>query len=164
MLRRSCIEFDQYMAGAGMARLWIGRRFRRRPCGRDGIYAIAHSQGLPAALIMHEWTYRGRQLLYVISREGEIFATDDKTEWMHCMNDFGRRKVGDVEANGVRVATHFTGMDQARDGVPLLFETQIFGGDHSGLRGLAATWADAQKIHEQVCKVLGIKQQQGQAE
>ena len=52
------------------------------------------------------------------------------------------------EIDGVRISTVFLGLDHAfSGGVPLLFETMIFGGEHDGYQTRAHTWDEAVAQH-----------------
>lgn len=52
------------------------------------------------------------------------------------------------EIDGVTISTVFLGLDHAfGGGVPLLFETMIFGGEHDGYQTRAHTWDEAVAQH-----------------
>lgn len=52
------------------------------------------------------------------------------------------------EIDGVRISTVFLGLDHAfGGGVPLLFETMIFGGEHDGYQTRAHSWDEAVGQH-----------------
>src|SRR5258706_9757272 len=55
------------------------------------------------------------------------------------------------EINGVRVSTVFLGVDHrfGSGGLPLLFETMIFGGEHDGYQVRTCTWHEAEEAHTQ---------------
>ena len=57
--------------------------------------------------------------------------------------------------NDVLISTVFLGIDHGYNGVPLLFETMIFGGEHDGYQERYSTWEEAEKGHQkQLIKVL----------
>ncbi len=66
-------------------------------------------------------------------------------QWFETAN----RVVRQEEFNGVKISTVFLGLDHSFGGIlPLLFETIIFGGDHSKYQTRCTTWGEAEKMHE----------------
>ncbi len=57
----------------------------------------------------------------------------------------------------VRVSTVFLGIDHSftdTDGDPLIFETMIFGGEHNDRQHRCYTWAQAEVMHMNACKLV----------
>ena len=51
--------------------------------------------------------------------------------------------------NGVTVSTVFLGLDRSfAKGIPILFETMIFGGEHDQYQERYATWEEAEAGHK----------------
>jgi hypothetical protein len=70
------------------------------------------------------------------------------------------RIVSQEEIKGVRVSTVFLGVDHGffRGGLPVLFETMIFGGKHVGHQARSCTWHEAEEEHTKAWDlVAGIK-------
>jgi hypothetical protein len=60
------------------------------------------------------------------------------------------RKVAHTEIGNSDISTVFLGMDHSFDGgVPVLFETMIFGGALDGFQKRYRTWSEAEEGHRQ---------------
>lgn len=56
------------------------------------------------------------------------------------------------------VSTVFLSIDHAYDGgLPVLFETMIFGGEHDEYQERYHTWEEAEYGHKRACALAGIK-------
>lgn len=66
-----------------------------------------------------------------------------------------KRHVAKHEINGLGVSTVFLGLDHNwnDEGVPILFETMIFGMDDEEYQERYATWEEAEKGHEIACEI-----------
>jgi len=63
------------------------------------------------------------------------------------------KHVDSTTKDGVRVSTIFMGLDHSwGGGVPVLFETMIFGGEHDGYQERCSTWAQAEAMHKAACE------------
>lgn len=68
---------------------------------------------------------------YIEHEDGSIEAVDLMT-WARWFETHDRHVVNDILPDGVRVSTVFLGLDHSfsLNGLPILFETIIFGGSH----------------------------------
>lgn len=92
--------------------------------------------------------------------EGKIpKLVDDVFEWGEWFETADRKVARTVLPNDVEVSTVFLGLDHNfSGGVPILFETMIFGGEHDGYQERYATWEEAEAGHKQaVAKAEGGK-------
>ena len=91
---------------------------------------------------------------YILVDRKPVPAT--ATEWLEwCHNDRAESIVQQTQVNtNVFVSTVFLGFDHnlKGNGDPLLFETQVFGGDHDGDTRRCSTWEQAEQIHAEVLK------------
>ena len=87
--------------------------------------------------------------------EGKIpKAVDDVVVWGRWF-ETAKRHVNQTELpNNVRVSTVFLGIDHSFDGgVPILFGTMIFGGEHDEYQERYATWEEAEVGHQRAVKL-----------
>ena len=82
---------------------------------------------------------------------------DDLLAWGRWMQTANRHVAKDDLGDGVRVSTVFLGLDHRFDdeGLPVLFETMIFGGPHDQYQDRYTTWEDAVAGH---AKALALTQ------
>jgi hypothetical protein len=79
---------------------------------------------------------------------------EDLLEWAKSMES-DNRIVGKTEKDGVKVSTVFLGLDyNFGEGLPLLFESMVFGGQHDGETIRYATWEEAEMGHKQMCTAI----------
>lgn len=72
-------------------------------------------------------------------------------EWFEKAN----RSVARTQIGKAVVSTVFLGIDHSFGyGLPLLFETMIFGGPHDDYQARCSTWDEAVKMHELACAEL----------
>lgn len=66
------------------------------------------------------------------------------------------RRVAKTEVGEAVVSTVFLGLDhrQSLHGEPVLFETMVFGGEHSGKQERYSTWGEAEVGHEETVKLV----------
>lgn len=84
-----------------------------------------------------------------------IQTTDEMIVWGKFMQDVLARRVAyNNLGNGVEVSTVFLGLDHGYGGMPLWFETMIFGGPHDESVHRYATWQEAEWAHKCVVKAL----------
>jgi len=79
----------------------------------------------------------------------------DCIKWAKWFQDADRSVKKTTLNDDVLVSTVFLGLDhQFGDGPPLLFETEIFGGDRDGDMWRYATWDEAENGHDAILKLL----------
>lgn len=119
----------------------------------------AVSEGAP--IVPHSW--------YILVGHTPVPAAD-VLEWGRWYETADRRVAQDILPNdshsvdctcavcedGVRVSTVFLGLDHNffPGGIPILFETMIFGGEHSDYQERYATWEQAEAGHRRVVQAL----------
>lgn len=54
----------------------------------------------------------------------------------------------------VFISTVFTGVNKARTGNPLVFETRVWGGYYDGYIRRYSTWNEAENGHSEICKMI----------
>lgn len=66
------------------------------------------------------------------------------------------RIVKQEDFSGIRVSTVFLGLDHSwgDNGPPLIFETMIFGGEHSDKQWRYSTWDQAEAGHKEAVKLV----------
>ncbi len=90
------------------------------------------------------------------NRQGEPI-TDDEFMELYRQPFEETRRIAEDRQQGVRVSTVFLGMNQNYgDGPPLIFETMIFGGEHSDEQWRYATETEAVEGHK-VAAALAFK-------
>lgn len=80
----------------------------------------------------------------------EPVVEPDLEKWASAFNDMDARRVARTGVgDSVAVSTVFLGMDHGfrEDGLPLLFETMVFGGPMDGDEDRYATWSEAEAGH-----------------
>jgi len=92
---------------------------------------------------------------YIIDGKTPI-ATNDINEYANFMGKFAKRIVEQTELpNDVRVSTVFIILSCGyKDGLPLLFETKIFGGKYDEHVERYTTWEQAQAGHKMVLDMI----------
>ena len=82
---------------------------------------------------------------------------EDILEWGEFMEKEGAKRVAAHEEAGVNVSTVFLGLDHGmQSGIPILFETMIFGGEHDEYQERYTTWEEAEVGHIEACKKAGL--------
>lgn len=68
-----------------------------------------------------------------------------------------KRHVADFQTENLRVSTVFLGLDHnfSGTGLPVLFETMVFGGPRDQEQRRYCTWEEAQAGHDEIVKSLG---------
>lgn len=97
--------------------------------------------------------------LYILGDNHEVIPTDDRAEWSRRFDPIERRRVGhdqiEVGETVVEVSTVFLGLDHSLGGgVPMLFETMVFGGAHDQECTRYATWDGAAAGHAGVVREI----------
>jgi hypothetical protein len=99
--------------------------------------------------VMDQFTYR-------LDAEHRPVPCANDDEWFAWYQDISNRRVALTRlGDEVSVSTIFTGLDlMPSDGPPLLFETEVFGGEYGGCRWHFAAWEEAKIGHEVIAEAL----------
>ncbi len=90
--------------------------------------------------------------MYILDEDRNPVRCDDIGKWGELQRDPEKRRVARSEFGPVSVSTVFLGMDHSfGGGLPVLFETMIFGGKHDGYQERYHTWKEAEAGHEAAC-------------
>jgi hypothetical protein len=86
---------------------------------------------------------------YVLDENGNPKAEPDALKWAKWLEaNIMNRHVADETVGKARISTVFLGLDHAwGGGVPLLYETMIFGGEHDGYQTRCSTKEQAIEQH-----------------
>ena len=91
---------------------------------------------------------------YILDERGDPVECPDIIAWWQWLSMAHRHVANDVLENGVRVSTVFLGLDHACDGgIPLLYETMIFGGPHDEYQERYATRTAAIDGHKRAVEL-----------
>ena len=91
---------------------------------------------------------------YILNKKHELIEADLIT-WANFFENINNRIVAQDFVNGVRVSTVFLGIDHNfGDGLPLLFETMLFGGEQDENQWRWHTWQEAKAGHKEIVKQL----------
>ena len=91
---------------------------------------------------------------YYILEDKKPKQVNDLEDWA-MQFDHQNRIVKQDKIQDVKISTVFLGLDHSFDeGVPILFETMIFGGEHDGYQERYATWEEAEKGHEEAIQLV----------
>lgn len=90
--------------------------------------------------------------LYMLDENGTPVPATDIHSWgVWKQNNDPHIPNGDIERDGIRVSTVFLGMDHSFEvapHIPILWETMIFGGEHSEYQERYTSLADAIEGHQ----------------
>jgi hypothetical protein len=92
---------------------------------------------------------------YILEGRVPVLCTDAVQWEKWCQNIANRRIALTQLAENVRVATLFLGVDYNSEGPPLLFETMICGGAHSGFERQYSTYDEAEAGHKLAVVLAG---------
>lgn len=113
-------------------------------------------------------TARALPGLYVLNEAREPVPATSMEEWAEWMLDDDGRRVAVDEFTGhdgepVRVSTVFLGMNHRHRGVglPVLFETLVFGGLMADEMERYSTWAEAAEGHARTLRVVQEVERKG---
>ena len=99
---------------------------------------------------------------YYILIENIPVVCENMMEWAK-WNATHKFHVKDVLINDVRISTVFLGINhQYGDGLPLLFETMVFGGKLDGEMDRYSTWKEAETGHDRIVQIVKNSIQAGQ--
>lgn len=91
---------------------------------------------------------------FVLNERGDAVAEPDLMKWGAWMETAERHLALDKLPNGAKVSTVFLGLDHSFDeGVPILWETMIFGGQHDQEQWRYATRDEALKGHKKAVEL-----------
>ena len=91
---------------------------------------------------------------YYILIDKKPVVCHDTTLWLKYQSE-NSRVVDRTSFGEVEVSTVFLGWEHGKDeGVPILFETLVFGGEYDGYMLRYTSWDDAVNGHEEVCKMV----------
>ena len=92
---------------------------------------------------------------YYILNGHEIVPCEDVLEWAKWFEKADRH-VGYDEKKDIQVSTVFLGTDHnfGSKGLPILFETMVFGGEHDGEQERYSTWKEAEAGHKKMCEIV----------
>ena len=95
---------------------------------------------------------------WYILRGHEVIQVETLEEWGLFMEERGSRTVARTELeNNVLVSTVFLGIDHGwGDGIPVLFETMIFGGVHDQDMWRYCTWDEAVAGHASTVEMVKL--------
>jgi hypothetical protein len=79
-------------------------------------------------------------------------------EWAMWFENTSNRRVANDSEGDVRVSTMFLGTEHGYtpDGAPLVFETEVIGGEHDYYQERYATYDEAEAGHARICAMVGI--------
>jgi hypothetical protein len=82
---------------------------------------------------------------YIMKDDGTIVPEPDTLKWAQWFESNRRHVLDDYLPDGVRVSTVFLGLDHnfGFGGLPILFETMIFGGEHDSYQDRYSTREEA---------------------
>lgn len=82
---------------------------------------------------------------YILAADGKTPVRSTLDEWMEWYGKDDARRLGYDEVSGATVSTVFLGLDHrfGRGGVPILWETMIFGGEHDQYQERYTSYEDA---------------------
>jgi hypothetical protein len=98
--------------------------------------------------VMDKYTYR-------LDAARKPVRCDNDDGWYAWYEDIDNRRVARTQLTDmITVSTIFTGMDLPPHEPPLLFETEIFGGEYGGCRWAFASWDEAKLGHDVIVAAL----------
>jgi len=97
---------------------------------------------------------------YIIGEDGRTPRPATLEDWTSNENLRRRPHVAKEMIGDVLVSTVFLGIDHAHDsGIPLLFETMIFGGEHDQWQDRCSTWSGAEDMHAVAVEMVKASQE-----
>lgn len=99
--------------------------------------------------------WKANPMYWVLGPRHRLIPVKDVFEWGAFFEDFKKRRVAQTNVGDANVSTVFLGIDHNfSGGVPLLFETMVFGGPHDDATFRYPTWAAAKRGHNRIVKAL----------
>jgi hypothetical protein len=91
---------------------------------------------------------------YILDGNGKPVIEPDLMTWATWYEAADRSVAKDTLSNGTKVSTVFLGLDHSFGfGVPLLWETMIFGGEHDQYQERYASREEAEKGHQRAIEL-----------
>ncbi len=96
--------------------------------------------------------FKGQEMINYILNGHEVVGEPDVLAWGKWFES-ADRAVDKTEKDDVKVSTVFLGLDHNFEGgVPLLFETMVFGGSLDQDMERYSTWEEAERGHKEMCE------------
>lgn len=90
-----------------------------------------------------------------ILKDKEPVECHSLIEWAEWLENNDNRRVAQTSVNGAGVSTVFLGLNHNfGDGLPLLFETMIFGGKHDQYQDRCYSWGEAEAMHQKAVNLV----------
>ena len=94
-------------------------------------------------------------IMYYILENKTPIPVKDVLEWAKHYEEDSRIVKQDYFPNDIKVSTVFLGLDHGMiNGIPLIFETMIFGGKHDEYQERYATWEQAEEGHKKAINLI----------
>lgn len=94
----------------------------------------------------------------------EIIYTDSIDEWQDCQDNLDAtaentntiaKNTYEIKGESILVSTVFLGVDHRHgEGVPVLFETMVFGGKYNDFQRRYCTYDEAIEGHNNICELV----------
>lgn len=96
---------------------------------------------------------------YVLDANRNPMPCEDLMEWAEWFELVENRRVAQDQVGDVKISTVFLGIDHnfGGGGMPILFETMIFGGEHDQWQDRCCTWDEAEEMHKRALDIVGTK-------
>jgi hypothetical protein len=92
---------------------------------------------------------------YALNDDHTVRPISDTLEWARAFEDRDKRRVARDQIGEVTISTVFLGLDHSwGGGPPLIFETMIFGGEHSDDQWRYSTWYEAVEGHRRAVALV----------
>jgi hypothetical protein len=86
--------------------------------------------------------------LFILDDDHQVVPVRDVIAWAEWFESHWPHNIAESIVGDVRISTVFLGVDASLfDGVPLVFETMLFGGSRDGYAWRYPTWKDALAGH-----------------
>ena len=93
--------------------------------------------------------------------EGKEAKPVDLITWAKWFEAADRHVAKTAVNDDINVSTVFLGLDHSfGDGLPLLYETMIFGGEHDQYQARYSTWEQAKAGHERAVEMTRVQDRQ----
>lgn len=101
------------------------------------------------------WDTPPKNLYFLLNEKNEAVACHDRVVWIRWFEEGGNRRLAEDWIGNVQVSMVFLGKNYNwQEGVPMLFETMIFGGSRDLEIWRYETYEDAQKSHTRVVAMI----------
>lgn len=101
---------------------------------------------------------------HYILKDKEPVECHSLIEWAKWFEEVDKRRVAQTNVNGSNVSTVFLGLDHrfGSDGLPVLFETMIFGGKYDDYQERCSTWGEAEAMHQKAVDLVKSDHKKGE--